>query len=310
MKYVITGAAGFIGSNLIKYFNELGIFNIVAIDTIDAWPRILDLNYDCFLSPDRFLISEGDVLIHLGACTDTQETNVEYIMNNNFTYSTNIIEQALAKNCRVIYASSAGVYGNGSNFADSEYFDDVAWLSPTTPYARSKQHLDLWNIATGIVAGGMKCTGLRFFNVWGDREQHKGRMESLVSSKYNEIIEGKPQRLFSHPTKKLSRDFIYVKDVVKIIHRFASSQKTGIFNVGTGISTTWHELVNNYFDAVGKSAIIEEVEFPKEREDNYQFFTQSDNTKLLGLEFMKNYRFYSLPEAFKDFIHERARIIK
>jgi ADP-L-glycero-D-manno-heptose 6-epimerase len=300
MRIVITGAAGFIGQNLIKHLNSIGFTRIVAVDTVQSIPRLTGLVYEEFFTPDIVDFQKEDVLVHLGANTDTMETDVEAIIQNNYRYSMQLIIKALGKGCRVIYASSAGVYGNDTDFTDSEDFDTICKLNPTTTYARSKQHLDIWNLAIGT-----KCASLRFFNVFGDREQHKGRMESIVSKKYYEIKEGLPQQLYFHPAKTFSRDFIYVKDVVKIIIGFIHSDAVGIYNVGTGISLTWHELMTNYFEVFGKPAIIEPVEFPKERESNYQFYTKSDNTKLLSLDFMKNYEFYHNHAALKDFIHER-----
>lgn len=302
MRIVITGAGGFIGQNLLKYLNDVHFQKIVAVDTVDAIPRLSHLTYDEFFTPNLITFSEGDVLVHLGACTDTMEIDEDFIKKNNLDYSTNIIKDALSKGCRVIYASSAGVYGNETNFIDSDNYDNIEKLNPTTPYARSKQFLDMWNIKNGN-----KCVGLRFFNVWGDREQHKGRMESIISKKYHEIKVGIPQQLYFHPNRTFSRDFIYVKDVVKIIMGFIHSDATGIYNVGTGISLPWHELISNYFEVFGNAAIIEPIEFPKDRESNYQFYTKSDNTKLLSLDFMKEYEFYHIQDALKDFIHERQK---
>ena len=300
MRVVVTGAAGFIGQNLIKYMNRMGFDRIVAVDEIDSIPRLAGLFYEEFYTPDIVIFKEGDVLVHLGACTDTMNTDADFMRANNFVYSTKLIKKAWEMNCRVIYASSAGVYGNKEEFTDSNDYDHIRLLEPSTIYGKSKQLLDMWNIHNGN-----KCIGLRFFNVWGDREQHKGRMESIISKKYYEIKEGLSQQLYYHPAKTLSRDFIYVKDVVKIIENFIYSGAAGIYNVGTGISLPWNELITNYFEVFGNVAIIEPVEFPKDRAANYQFFTKSDNTKLLTVEFMKDYQFYHIQDALKDFIHER-----
>lgn len=300
MRIVITGAAGFIGQNLLKYLNDSHFKKIVAVDTVEAIPRLSHLDYEEFSTPDLITFKEEDILVHLGACTSTLETDKDFIKKNNIDYSIKIMKDALLKGCKVIYASSAGVYGNETNFTDSEIYEDIENLKPTTLYAQSKQLLDMWN-----VKNGNKCVGLRFFNVWGDREQHKGRMESIVSKKYYEIKDRITQKLYFHPDKIFSRDFIYVKDVIKIIMGFIHSKVTGIYNVGTGISLPWHELITNYFEVLGNPAIIEPVEFPKERESNYQFYTKSDNTKLLSLDFMKDYQFYHIQDALKDYIHER-----
>lgn len=302
MRIVVTGAFGFIGQNLLKYLNSINFKRVVAVDTIEAINRAKDLVYEEFFTPNLITFFEGDCLIHLGACTDTMETDENFIKKNNIDYSIKIIKEALSKGCRVVYASSAGVYGNETNFIDSDNYADIKSLNPTTPYAMSKQSLDMWNIKNGN-----KCVGLRFFNVFGDREQHKGRMESIVSKKYDEIKAGIYQQLYFHPNKTFSRDFIYVKDVVKIIIGFIHSDVTGIYNVGTGVSLPWHELITNYFEVFGNPAIIEPIEFPKDRESNYQFYTKSDNTKLLSLDFMKDYKFYHIQDALKDFIHERQK---
>lgn len=300
MSIVITGACGFIGKNLVKSLNEDGFTDIVIIDRINSIPRLESLKYAEFLTPDLFRIHKGDVLVHLGATTSTTSSDQWEMLTNNFVYSTNIIKQAYEHNCRVIYASTAGVYGNGTDFTDQDDYDHVRLMNPITEYAKSKQLLDMWNLHKG-----KKAVGLRFFNVWGNYEQHKGPMESLVSKKFNEIKAGIPQKLYFHPTQMLARDFIYAKDVVKIIKKFITSDVTGLYNVGTGIALSWHELLTNYFEVFGNHAIIDPIEFPKDREENYQFYTKADTTKLLQLDFMKDYEFYHVYDALKDFVHDR-----
>lgn len=307
MRIVITGGCGFIGMNLIKYLNDKLFFNILISDYSEFHSRLDEFRYADVTTPDKLReeLREGDVLVHLGAITSTTETNSELLMNNNFNYSVGLINMALLKKVRVIYASSAGVYGNGDTFKDTETIKEMKSLRPTTWYAESKLYLDKFNVGTG-----KRSLGLRFFNVWGDREQHKGNMESIISKKYYEIEAGIPQQLYFHPTKTLSRDFIYVKDVVNIIGKFIENDITGIYNVGTGISMTWNELITNYFEVVGNEAIIEPVEFPKDRESNYQFFTKADITKLLALDCMKDYQFYHIQDALKDFINDREIKLK
>lgn len=300
MRIVITGACGFIGKNLVKSLNEIGFTDIVIVDRLNSILRLDGLKYSEFFTPDLITFKEGDVLVHLGATTSTTSDDLWEMTNNNFTYSTKIMKDAFEKGCRVIYASTAGVYGNGTDFTDSDDYDHIRLMKPITPYAQSKQLLDMWNIYKG-----KKAAGLRFYNVWGNYEQHKGPMESLVSKKFHEIKAGIPQQLYFHSTQTLARDFIYAKDVVKIIKKFISSDVTGVFNVGTGIALSWHELLTNYFEVFGNPAIIDPVEFPKDRESNYQFYTKSDNTKLLSLDFMKDYQFYHVYDALKDYIHDR-----
>jgi ADP-L-glycero-D-manno-heptose 6-epimerase len=305
MRIVITGGCGFIGMNLLKHLNNKMFFNIIVSDYVEFHSRLDGFRYAKITTPNKLKdeileLEKGDILIHLGANTSTVETEHGQIMNNNFNYSAGLFCRALSKGIRIIYASSAGVYGNGNSFKDTENIKEMKSLNPATWYARSKLYLDKWNIATGT-----RCLGLRFFNVWGDYEQHKGNMESIISKKYYEIKAGIPQKVYFHPTKTLSRDFIYVKDVVNIIAKFIYNDITGIYNVGTGVSLPWNELLTNYFEVVGNEAIIEPTEFPKDRESNYQFYTKADTTKLLSLDCMKDYQFYHIQDALKDFTHDR-----
>ncbi len=300
MRIVITGACGFIGKNLVKSLNYQGIYNIAIVDRVNSIERLSGLNYTEFFTPDLITFKKDDVLVHLGATTSTTSNDLLEMLSNNFNYSVKIMNEAMLNGCRIIYASTAGVYGNETNFTDSDDYEQVQSLKPITPYAQSKLFLDMWNIRNG-----KNAVGLRFFNVWGNYEQHKGAMESLVSKKFHEIKAGLPQKLYFHETKTLARDFIYVKDVVKIIKKFIFSDVNGIFNVGTGISLSWHELLTNYFEVFGNPAIIDPIEFPKERENNYQFYTKSDNAKLLSLDFMKDYQFYHIHDALKDYVYDR-----
>lgn len=309
MKYIITGGAGFIGSTLIKYLNDRDISNIVIVDLKDTYTtkieNILDLKYKDYIFPETVemsLFEPGDVLIHLGACTDTQETNKRFMLRNNLDFSKKIMLMASKAGCRIIYASSAGVYGNENYFSDSENIEDFKFLKPTTIYAESKKRLDQWKIQNKINAAG-----LRFFNVWGNRERYKGRMESIISKKYEDILNGNKIQLFTSKKYPMSRDFIYVNDIIRVIEIFIKNNENGIFNLGTGESITWKFLMEEYARHLEKDCIIDEIELPTERFNNYQFYSKSDNTKLLNLKSMRNFKFTPIETALKDFIDERRK---
>jgi ADP-L-glycero-D-manno-heptose 6-epimerase len=304
-RYLITGACGFIGSTLIQHLNGRGITDIVAIDklvnaNLCGLQITMFLHYSQPLTPA--IMKGGDVLIHLGACTDTQETDAKFVMEHNFSYSTQLITAAIERGCRVIYASSAGVYGNEDYFSDSEDLADFKHLKPATIYAESKKRLDAWKLTQR-----MPCAALRFFNVWGERERLKGRMESIVSKRYADISAGMTIPLYRHPLRPLSRDFIYVKDVVKVIERMAAHQVDGIFNVGTGSSITWDTLITTYATVLGVVPAIRFIDMPTERGDNYQYYSKSDSRKLLGLTCMQGFSFMPLDGALSDFVQERKR---
>ncbi len=310
---VVTGGAGFIGSNVIKRLNEKGYTNIIIVDHLDKgdkWKNINGLDYEDFYEKDKFydlLINESipfnmDAVIHLGACSSTTEKDADYLVQNNYKYSLELVRYCLLSRARFIYASSAATYGDGAN----GYLDDENMLSDLRPlnmYGYSKHMFDLWarknNIANKIV-------GLKYFNVYGPNEYHKGDMRSVVHKAFEQILyEGKVKLFKSYNPEykdgEQMRDFIYVKDAVEMTLYFLENRDIhGIFNIGTGISRTWNDLVTAIFKALDKPVNIEYIDMPDYLKGKYQYYTKADNTKLLNAGYNKTIS--TLEEGVSDYV--------
>lgn len=308
---VLTGGAGFIGSCFLKKLNDNGINDVIVVDSLGneaKWKNLIGKRFLRFIHKDDFLIEllenpdfeELEAIIHLGACTVTTETDVDYLMDNNLNYSI-----ALAKFCeefdiRMIYASSAASYGLGvEGYSDTNYFD----LKPLNPYGFSKHLFDLWVIENKMLDN---FVGLKFFNVFGPNEYHKGSMSSMVYKAYNQIKETGKVRLFksNHPDYKdgdQKRDFIYVKDVVDVIWNFYKNDDVnGIYNLGSGNARSWNDLANAVFEAMGKKPDIEFVDMPEHLKNQYQNYTQADIENLKKTNCSVEFR--SLENSVKDYI--------
>lgn len=249
MTYYVTGGAGFIGSNLIKMLNKHNINDIVVVDDFgsdEKWKNLLGLNYLSIVSPASFIenagqISSSDTVFHLGACSSTTETNVDFLIQNNYLYSRKLAD-ACFRNPRFIYASSAAVYGLDDECKDSEIVADLTNLKPRNPYGWSKLLMDQYVCKH---ESSLNAVGLRFFNVWGRNEDHKGKMASLASRMLKSP--NKPIQIFRDKVHKLARDFIYVDDVCNIMIDIANNKEIkGIFNVGTGVATPWTTMAESF----------------------------------------------------------------
>ncbi len=323
-KIIVTGGAGFIGANIIKGLNKRGLSNIVVVDELgkdEKWKNLAGLSYYDFISKEKFIESPESfckncsAIIHMGACSDTMELDSGYLMENNFSYSKKLFDFCLKKKIRLIYASSAAVYGNGSLGYDD--YTDISSLRPLNMYGYTKKLFDsyakkmiseIWNKSYEQLSGklkGFQCTGLRFFNVFGPMESHKKRMASVAFHAFGQIKETGTARLFKSYKKGIrhgeqKRDFIYVKDVVDVVLFFLETGISGIFNVGTGKAESFNSLIKAVFKGIGKKPSIKYIEMPEQLKGKYQYFTEAKIEKLRKAGYKKP--FHSLENAVKSYM--------
>ncbi len=306
---LITGGAGFIGSCFIKKLNDNGIKEIVIIDKLrfgEKWKNLIgkkfiDLHNKDTLNLAKFLENNKfQAIFHFGACTDTTEKNAEYLLENNYKFSIQLAEFALANNIRFIYASSAATYGSGENGYSDIEFDN---LKPLNMYGFSKHLFDIWVINNKYDS---KFVGLKFFNVFGPNEYHKGEMASMVYKAYKQIKATGTVKLFKsysaeYPDGEQKRDFIYVKDVSDVIWSiYQNPNISGIYNLGTGEAHSWNELISYVFNALNLEIKIEYIEMPEELIHQYQYFTQAKMDKLKNTGLKLNFR--PLEENVNDYV--------
>ncbi|MDQ5956226.1 MAG: ADP-glyceromanno-heptose 6-epimerase [Candidatus Rhabdochlamydia sp.] len=308
---VITGAAGLIGSCCVRYLNDLGFTKLILVDDIkktNKWKNLLNKKYVAFISKYQLFDwlkgreKEIEAFIHLGACSDTLEQNEEYLMQNNLHYSIRLAEYALRAEHRFIYASSAATYGDGSQ----GFIDDHArleYLKPLNSYGFSKYAFDLWLKQQGVLD---QVVGLKYFNVFGPNENHKGRMASMIYKMTLLVQKEKLIRLFasSDPDQfadgEQSRDFIYVKDACEMTCEFLKNSIGGIFNIGSGATTTWRSLALAIFKTLKTPLNITFIKMPKELAIQYQNYTCADMQK-----YIKNVnqpKLYSIEDAVEDYV--------
>jgi ADP-L-glycero-D-manno-heptose 6-epimerase len=286
---IITGAMGFIGSGVVQYLNQKGFKNLILVDdikTTEKWKNVVGKNFFEIISRyELFHFLQGrekeiEAIIHLGACSDTLETDGDYLMENNYRFSISLAEYAIANQIRFIYASSAATYGNGE-FGYLDQHELLKDLKPRNCYAFSKHAFDLWAYNQNVLH---QLVGLKYFNVFGPNEEHKGRMASMVYHLYHQIKQSQKAKLFksNDPTHykdgEQVRDFIYVKDAVRLTCSFLENDLNGIFNIGSGEPRTWNELAKCVFKAMGVKPNIEYISIP-EHVKAYQNYTAADMTK-------------------------------
>ncbi len=293
MKVLVTGGAGFIGSALVWGLNQRGIDDIFIVDRLgsgEKWKNLKNLRYADYCEKGDFLgyLEKGafdehgfDTILHLGACSSTTETDSSYLIKNNFEFSKALALWAENRRARFIYASSAATYGDGeSGFVDN--FADIDKLRPLNMYGYSKQLFDLWLKRKGLLK---HMVGLKFFNVFGPNEYHKGSMCSFILKSFEQIRATGQVHLFkSHrPDYKDGeqlRDFIYVKDAVDMTLHFLDNDEGGLFNIATGVTRSWNDLVRATFAAMNIPPRISYVEMPESIRNQYQYFTRGDITRL------------------------------
>ena len=287
---IITGGLGFIGSNIIHALNARGVTDIIIVDEFTdgtKFANVSDVQIVDYLDKDEFLalVKQGynfngkvNALLHQGACSATTEWNGKLVMKKNFTYSKELFYYAGHHKIPFIYASSASVYGNGTTFIEDPQFE-----RPINVYAYSKALFDHY-IRRHIVTGQSQVVGLRYFNVYGPREQHKGEMASVAFHLRNQLLSEGVVHLFEgsdgYSPGEQRRDFIHVEDVVDVILWFLEHpEKSGIFNVGTGKSQSFNEVARAVMKAFGHGE-LQYIPFPEHLKGRYQSFTEADITLL------------------------------
>lgn len=307
MYTIVTGAAGFIGANLVKALNERGVRKIIAVDNLsraDKFKNLVDCEIVDYIDKNEFLDRllagdfDGDVeaILHEGACSDTMETDGRYMMENNYRYSLGLLDWCLDQEVQLLYASSAATYGGGSVFKEERQYE-----APLNVYGYSKFLFDqiVRQRLAEVGSFNSQVVGFRYFNVYGPRESHKGRMASVAFHHYKQFRADGKVKLFEgcdgYANGEQRRDFVYVDDVAKVnLHFLDHPEQSGIFNLGTGRAQSFNDVavasVNGCRALNGQVALpltelrqqglIEYIAFPEALKGKYQSFTQADLTKL------------------------------
>lgn len=315
---IVTGGAGFIGSALVWKFNQKNIDDVVVVDHMGSglkWKNLVKRKLRDIVHKDQFLAwlesrpksHNIDAIFHMGACSSTTEMNMDYLVENNLHYSMRLWEFCAKNKIPFIYASSAATYGAG----ESSFSDDpkvIPELRPINPYGFSKQLFDSWAIKQKVAPPFW--AGLKFFNVYGPQEYHKGGQASVVWHAYPQIKEQASLKLFKsyrpdvkHGEQK--RDFVYVKDVVDVLFHLYQAQRiavSGVYNLGSGKARTFADLGRSVFKAVGlKKEKFEWIEMPESIRGQYQYFTEAD-LRLLRQKTGYKGKMTSLEEGIADYV--------
>jgi ADP-L-glycero-D-manno-heptose 6-epimerase len=309
---IITGAAGFIGSCLVKHLNERNFFRLLLVDDLkkgEKWKNLNGKKFEAIISRVdlfRFLEGRGEEIssiVHLGACSDTLQEDADYLLENNYRFSVKLAEYALENNLRFLYASSAATYGDGKmGFSDDETKLDL--LRPLNMYGYSKHLFDLWVLSQNLFS---RLVGLKYFNVFGPNEYHKERMASMIYHMFFQIKKEGKVKLFksndpAYKDGEQCRDFIYVKDAVRMTAEFLNNDFCGIFNIGRGKPVTWNVLAKALFDAMGLATLIEYIEIPKDLSSQYQNYTSADMKKYFSL--YPQWQIAEIPDSVKEYVQE------
>lgn len=314
---LVTGAAGFIGSVIVKQLNDKGHEDLILCDHFesgDKWKNLRGLKYDSFVQVENLFDhpiwkkpAGLKAIYHMGACSDTTELDMDFLYENNTQYTNQLLTLAAQKNIPIVYASSAATYGAG----EQGYVDDhkgIPALKPLNKYGYSKQLSDEW-----ILKQKKKPKvwfGVKFFNVFGPNEYHKGKMSSVVYQSFNQIRDVGEVKLFkSHrPDYKDGeqlRDFVYVKDVVRAMIELIEAGKkkptlSGIYNLGTGEARSFHDLVKATFTSMDLKPKIHFIDMPLELRNQYQYYTQAEMGKLKKA--LPKFKFMKLEDAVNDYV--------
>ena len=300
---VVTGGAGFIGSNIVKGLNEAGEENIIVVDNLSNAEKHLNLNslsIADYIDKDEFLqklnkFQNVSAIFHQGACSSTTEKDGKYMMSNNYEYSKTLLNYCLENSIDFLYASSASVYGNGkAGFAEkreAEY--------PLNVYGFSKFAFDNY-VRRVLPQVKSQVLGLRYFNVYGPQENHKGRMASVAFHLFHQLKETGKMKLFEG-SGNFRRDFIHVADTVKINLHFYESKTSGIFNAGTGKARSFEDIATT-LQKIHGSGGIESIPFPEDLRGKYQEFTEAGLDKLRAAGYSRE--FMSLEEGVQQYYEQ------
>jgi len=293
-RILVTGGAGFIGSRLIHELNNRGIERIVVADFLgndERWRNLEPLAFADYVDAGDLLggLEEGrlgsfELVLHMGACSSTTELDAAYLMRNNYEYTRRLAEWSIGHGARFVYASSAATYGNGqAGMDDSSDLFSLRRFHPLNMYGYSKHLFDMYAARNGLLE---RCVGVKYFNVFGPNEQHKGEMRSMVNKAYSQIMDTGVVRLFrsyrdDYRDGEQCRDFIYVNDAVSMtLHLAESARAAGLFNVGSGRAETWLHLAQAVFAAIEREPRIEFIDMPMHMRAAYQYSTVADIRRL------------------------------
>lgn len=294
-RVLVTGGAGFIGSALVWALNQLGVEKVVLTDrlgTDEKWRNLVPLRFEDYLDADDLMrrlefdsLGRFDLILHLGACSATTEQDASFLARNNFQYTKELAQWALVRGVRFVYASSAATYGDGlAGMSDADDSTEaLTRLRPLNAYGYSKHLFDQYAARSGILR---QLVGLKYFNVFGPNEAHKGDMRSLVHKAFGQIQHTGGVKLFrSHRPDyrdgEQQRDFLYIKDAIAMtLHLAMTPHAHGLFNIGSGAAHSWLELTGALFTAMRRTPQVDFIDIPDAIRAKYQYHTQADITKL------------------------------
>lgn len=309
---IVTGAAGFIGSCMIRLLNNYEFTEILAVDDFSNKEKnknLLNKNFQGHLERDKLFdwletnAESVSGIIHLGARTDTVEKDWSIFQHLNIDYSKKLWQFCAKQKLPFVYASSAATYGNG-DFGFNDDHQLPSKLKPLNQYGKSKNDFDTWALNQKTTPSFW--AGLKFFNVYGPNEYHKGRMASVIYHTFHQVNKTGKMNLFrSHKEEyengEQFRDFIYVKDVVEVCwHMFSSQPSNGLYNIGTGKARSFNDLAKNTFISLGKEVYIDYIDIPEDIREFYQYYTEAKVNKLLKTDYPNP--FYTLEEGIYDYV--------
>ncbi|AKJ64882.1 ADP-glyceromanno-heptose 6-epimerase [Kiritimatiella glycovorans] len=314
LRYIVTGGAGFIGSNLVRALNERGETNILIVDRLGSglkWRNLNGLEFEDFIDKDAFLETLPDIpwmgleaVYHLGACSSTTEADADYLMRNNYAYTRQLCEACLRAGTRFVYASSAATYGDGSR-GYSDRHESTPAYRPLNMYGYSKHRFDLWALRHEALD---RVAGIKYFNVYGPGEAHKGDMRSMIHKAWGQVRERGEVRLFrSHRSEYADgeqvRDFVHVGDAVDLTLWLGDHPEiNGLYNCGTGRARSWNDLARAVFESMGRKPHIRYIDMPESIRPNYQYYTEADLTKLREAGYRQ--AFTALEDGIRSYVRD------
>jgi ADP-L-glycero-D-manno-heptose 6-epimerase len=315
---VVTGAAGFIGTNLVRALNAAGREDVIVVDELgrdEKWRNLVDQAFADYVDLDEFRarvladdLPEVEAIIHLGACSATTETDADYLADNNFAYTRDLCEWCLRHDVRFVYASSAATYGDG-NMGYNDSHAGTPSLRPLNMYGYSKHMFDLWALRKGLLD---RIAGIKYFNVYGPYEDHKGDMRSVIFKAYHQILETGRVGLFKSYRNDFEdggqvRDFVWIGDAVaQTLWLAGNPQVNGLFNCGTGQARSWLDLARAVFNAMDREPAIDFIEMPETLQAKYQYHTEADLTKLRASGYFET--FTELEDGVREYVQNNLMV--